>query len=107
GCLTESQLRDELKEILPAGSEPPAAVLAWTCHLLALHPEVQATLHREVETVLRGRAATPDDLRNLRYTTMVLREVMRLYPPVWLMKRRCRDDAMIGGFHVRAGATVL
>lgn len=48
-----------------------------------------------------------EDLPALSYTRRVLEEVLRLYPPVWLIPRRALDDDVIGGYTVPAGADVL
>ena len=38
---------------------------------------------------------------------MVVDEVMRLYPPVWILTRQAVDDDVVGGYHVPAGSDVL
>jgi len=47
------------------------------------------------------------DLSRLRYTERVVREAMRLYPPVWAIVRSPIEDCEIGGYRVPAKATVL
>jgi len=47
------------------------------------------------------------DLHGLRYTTMVIQETMRLYPPVWGLTRRPLCPDLVGGYHVPAGADVM
>lgn len=50
--ISSKQLRDDLMTMLIAGHETTAAVLTWTTHLLAQHPEVQAKLHAEVRAAM-------------------------------------------------------
>ena len=47
------------------------------------------------------------DLPQLPYTQRVVKEGMRLYPPVWAMVRNPVEDCEIGGYVVPAGVTVV
>ncbi|MFC5827039.1 cytochrome P450 [Nonomuraea insulae] len=101
------RLRSELVTVLLAGHETTASTLSWAFHLLDRHPEVWERLHDEVVSVLGDRPPTYEDLQRLTYTTMILHEVMRLYPPVWALTRVARQDDEVGGYRVPAGADVL
>src|SRR5262249_41029664 len=46
-----------------------------------------------------------DDLPRLRYTTAVVHEAMRLFPPIWVMERHVREDDEVAGYHLQAGST--
>jgi cytochrome P450 len=102
-----TRMRDELVTLLLAGHETTASTLSWTFHLIDRHPAVWERLHAEAVEVLGDRQPTYEDIPRLRYTSMVLQEVMRLYPPVWLLPRQAREEDEIGGYHVAAGADVL
>jgi cytochrome P450 len=101
------RMRDELVTLLLAGHETTASTLSWTFHLADEHPEVWQRLHDEAVAVLGDRQPVFEDLQRLEYTSMVLNEVMRLYPPVWLLPRRALADDVVGGYHVPAGVDVL
>jgi enediyne biosynthesis protein E7 len=101
------RMRDELVTLLLAGHETTASTLSWTFHLIDRHPPVWERLHAEAVEVLGDRPPTYDDIPRLKYTSMVLQEVMRLYPPVWILPRLAREPDEIGGYHVPAGADVL
>jgi cytochrome P450 len=93
---SDLQTRDELVTFLIAGHETTAMALSWTFYLLSQHPDVDEKLHREIVSVLHEREILIDDVPKLRYTTAVLKEAMRLYPPIWLMMRRTREDWQLG-----------
>jgi cytochrome P450 len=101
------QLRDEVVTLLIAGHETTANALTWTFHLLATHPGVQDRVHDELSTVLNGRNPTLDDIPKLELTTKVIKESMRLYPPVWIIERRALADDTIGGFHIPKNSSVV
>ncbi len=107
GRMSDEQLRDESMTIFLAGHETTANALTWTWYLLSQHPEVEAKLHAELETVLQGRLPTLADLPRLAYTEMVLAEAMRLYPPAWILGRRTLNDFELGGYTILADTIVL
>ena len=105
--MSDSQLRDEVMTLFLAGHETTAIALSWTCYLLAQHPELEAKLVEELRTVLGDREPTAEDMPRLRYTEMVLKESMRLYPAVWGIGRRAIADCEIGGYRVAAGTNIF
>jgi cytochrome P450 len=105
--MTDRQLRDEAMTVFLAGHETTANALSWTWHLLAGHPEVDSRLQEELREVLAGRPPTIEDLPRLHYTDMVVKESMRLYPPVWAFGREALADCEIGGYHVPAGTQLI
>jgi enediyne biosynthesis protein E7 len=100
-------LRDELITILLAGHETTASTLSWTWYLLATHPEAEAAMRAEAVEVLGDRAPGHEDLARLPYTTTVIQETMRLYPPVWGLTRKSVDADVIDGYRVPARADVM
>lgn len=104
--MDESAIRDEVMTLLLAGHETTAQALTYTWWLLAHHPRVEATLLDELDDVLGGEPPTAADVEALEYTERVVRESMRLYPPVWGLLREPVEDDVVGGYRVPAGATV-
>ena len=101
------RMRDQLVTLLLAGHETTASTLSWAFYLLDRHPEVWEQLHDEAVRVFAAGPLTTEALHGLTYTTRVLEEVMRLYPPVWLLPRIARADDEIDGYRIPAGADVL
>lgn len=96
--------REELATLLMAGYDTSAATLSWTWHLLARHPEVRARVERELETIPQPGAVA---MESLPYLRQVVDEVLRLFPPVWILPRRSKTGDRIAGYEVPAGADVL
>ncbi len=107
GRMTNLQVRDEAMTLFLAGHETTANALTWSWYLISRHPEVEAKLHAEVDSVLCGRLPTVEDVARLRYTEMVLAESMRLYPPAWTIGRRALADYSIHGLRVPARSVLL
>ena len=103
----QARLRDELITLLLAGHETTASTLSWTLHLLDRHPQVWQRVHDEAVEALGDELPVYEDLHRLPYTTAVIQEAMRLYPPVWLLPRIAIDEDVVGGYRVPAGADVV
>jgi cytochrome P450 len=104
--MTDKQLRDEAVTLFLAGHETTANTMNWTFMLLAQNPEIAKILHEELDTVLAGRTPNLADLRNLPYTEMVIKESMRLYPPVPGAGRQAIEDVQIGEYLIPKGTNV-
>ncbi|MCB9004361.1 MAG: cytochrome P450 [Ardenticatenaceae bacterium] len=105
--MDDKQLRDEVMTLFLAGHETTANLLAWTWYLLSLHPDVRARLQEEVDGVLNGRIPTSADVPNLTYTTQVLHEVLRLYPPAAIFSRTPLAADEVSGYAVEPGSVVI
>lgn len=105
--MTEGQLHDEMMALFMAGHETTAIAATWCLYWVSQHPEVERTIHEELDAVLAGSPPTPADLPRLDYTRMVFQEVLRLAPPVYAFDRLAVEDDVIGGYHVRKGTSVL
>ena len=104
--MTDKQIRDEVMTLFLAGHETTALALSWTWYLLAEHPEVEAKLVAELESVLGGRSPRFEDLAGLKYAEAVMKETLRLYPPAWAFGRQAEQDCEIDGYRVKKGRQV-
>ena len=95
-AMTDAQIVDNLATFLLAGHETTAKALAWTLYLLARAPDWQQRCRREVLEVTNGGAVEAQHLGALPTLTRVLKESMRLYPPVPVMTRVAVADITLG-----------
>ena len=105
--LSLQEMRDQLVTLFLAGHETTSHALTWTLYLLSQNPAAESRLHAELDAVLAGRAPTLADLDALPYTEQVIKESMRLYPPVYMIARQAAEDTTIGGHHVPRGSEVV
>lgn len=98
-------LRDEVMTIFLAGHETSANVLMWALFEVARHPEVQEKIQQEID-VLSSAEIRYEHLHDLTYTSNVLNEVMRLYPPVWHLGRMNLAEDQLGSYRIPAGSHV-
>jgi cytochrome P450 len=97
--MTDEQARDEAITLFNAGHDTTAAGLTWLGYVLATHPDVDEQVREEVRRVLSGRPAAYADLTALAYTTRVVKETLRIYPPTWgLIPRVAVEDVPMGRY---------
>jgi cytochrome P450 len=100
--MSDEQLRDEVMTLFLAGHETTANALGWTIYLLTQHPDIAERLVAATDDLESELWVKDDDL-----LSQVVRESLRLYPPVWAVGRRAIQDLQIGGTEVPKGAIVL
>ncbi|MFE4827771.1 cytochrome P450 [Streptomyces sp. NPDC056672] len=104
--LTDKEIRDEAVTLYIGGHETTGTTLTWAWYLLSRSPGARARLTRELDDVLGGRPPGHDDLKQLPWTEQIIKETLRLYPPVWLMTGIAKADSTLAGRPVAEG-TVL
>jgi cytochrome P450 len=82
---SDRQLRDEIMTLFIAGHETTANALTWALVLLAQH------------TQMGERAATAARKGDREYLARIIKEVLRLYPPAWIIGRETRKDVRLSG----------
>ena len=105
--MTDKQARDEAITLFLGGYETTSLALTWAWYLLLAHPEVEAKVVAEIDTVLTDQDPTLADLNKLIYMEMTLMEALRMYPPLWVFTREPIEDVKIGGYTLRKGSTVF
>ena len=105
--MTPQQLRDETMTLFLAGHETTALTLAWTWYLLSENPAVEALLHEELASVLSGRSPEAAELSRLPFLHAIIHEVLRLYPPAYILSRTSVAPVSLGGYEFPAGTTIL
>jgi cytochrome P450 len=105
--MSDRQVAEEAVANYTTGNAVTVSGLLWTFYLLAQHPEAEARLHAELDSVLAGRLPCVEDLPRLEYTRRLIAEAMRLYPPAWTIGRRVAQDYAIDGVRLPAGSLVL
>ncbi|MFY9316936.1 MAG: cytochrome P450 [Burkholderiales bacterium] len=105
--MNDEQLVDNLLTFYLAGHETTARSLAWTLYLVASSPEWACALEEEVARVTGGGPVEAAHLERLALVQQVLKESMRLYPPVPMIGRQCVARTRLDGMDVEPGATVI
>ncbi len=105
--MNDELIKDQMLTMLIAGHDTSTALLAWALHLLSRHDEAMARARTEVEGALGAGAPGMADMQRLSYLDQVIKETLRLYPPIHLGSRIAVADVAFREFVIPAGARVL
>jgi cytochrome P450/NADPH-cytochrome P450 reductase len=103
-------VRDQILMHMSNGFNGPSITGGWLAYVLATHPEVEEKLVAEIDSIAGG---DPDydlrleDLMRLPYTTQVIKETLRVYPPMPVSIRRSLRDGRLGRYRIRKGDVIL
>ncbi|KAI5638688.1 cytochrome p450 domain-containing protein [Phthorimaea operculella] len=97
GGYKEFELHEETLVLTLASADSSTVGASFTCLILARHPEVQERVYEEVNEVFgdSSRPVTPTDLLRLKYLEAVIKETLRLYPPIPILVREVMDDVIL------------
>lgn len=105
--MDDKQVRDEIMTLFLAGHETTANALTFLLYVLASNPDVEARVLEEYESAFGEGVPTPEDLEKLEYTPRVIKEVLRLYPPAWVLERESVGEDVVAGFTIPKGAWIF
>uniref|UniRef100_A0A8C0GU78 Cytochrome P450 n=1 Tax=Chelonoidis abingdonii TaxID=106734 RepID=A0A8C0GU78_CHEAB len=81
--LSDEDLRAEVDTFMFEGHDTTASGVSWLLYCMALHPEHQQRCREEIKEILGDRETIQwDDLGKMTYSTMCIKESLRIYPPV-------------------------
>jgi len=105
--ITEEVIRDNVSLFFLAGHETTATILSWVCSVLATQPEVFEKARKEVLEKVPDDEFTYDALKDLTYIDALIKETLRLHPPVTLIANRyVTKDTVIGNIRVPAETSI-
>ncbi len=108
--LDAETIRDQILMHLSNGFNGPSITAAWLAYVLATNPDVEEKLIAEIDGITGGDPDYDlryDDLMALPYTTAVIKETMRIYPPMPVTIRRSLKDGMLGRYRIRKDDIIL
>jgi cytochrome P450 len=104
--LSLEELKDQVLLLLFAGHETLTSAIASFCLLLAQNPDVMAKVRAEQQQFPATEPLTLEQLKQMTYLEQVLREVMRLVPPVRGVFRTVINACEFGGYEIPKGWSV-
>jgi cytochrome P450 len=105
--MDDELILSESMQLLVAGHETSSNALSWLLYLLSSRPDCIDRVRQEFDSVLGERSLGYTDVSKFEFTTQVILEALRLYPPFWMVDRMALADDRAGDIDIPGGSTVV
>jgi cytochrome P450 len=105
--MDDELILSESMQLLVAGHETSSNALSWLLYLLSSRPECVERVRDEFDSILGDRPLRFSDVQKFEFTTQVIMEALRLYPPFWMVDRMALADDRAGDVDIPRGSTVV
>jgi cytochrome P450 len=105
--MTDALILSESMQLLVAGHETSSNALSWLFYLLSSRPDCLEKVRQEFDSVLGEAPLGYADVPKFEFTTQVICEGLRLYPPFWMIDRMAVADDRVGDLVIPRGSTVI
>ncbi|CAG0886054.1 unnamed protein product [Cyprideis torosa] len=107
--MTEEMVLAQCAQFLLAGFETTSTLLTTAVYSLTTNPDVQEKLFQELQQKTEGDESriNHDILSECKYLDHVIKETLRMYPPVYRIERVAVKDTKLGGIPVKRGQLII
>jgi cytochrome P450 len=105
--MSDEMVLSESMQLLVAGHETSSNGLSWLLYLLSSRPDCLERMRQEFDSVLGDAPLSHADVPKFEFTTQVIQEGLRLYPPFWMIDREAVADDRVGDIEIPRGSTVI
>ena len=105
--MSDDLVLSESMQLLVAGHETSSNALSWLLYLLSSRPDCLEKVRQEFDSVLEGAPLSYVHVPRFEFTTQVISEALRLYPPFWMVDRMAMADDQAGDVAIPRGSTVI
>jgi cytochrome P450 len=105
--MPDELILSESMQLLVAGHETSSNALSWLLYLLSSRPDCVDRVREEFDSVLSEKPLSYSDVSKFEFTTQVILEALRLYPPFWMVDRMALADDRAGDVAIPQGSTVV
>ncbi|XP_061340559.1 cytochrome P450 84A1-like [Gastrolobium bilobum] len=105
--LTRDNIKALIMDVMFGGTETVASVIEWTMAELMKSPmDLQKVQQELTDIVGLDRRFTESDLEKLTYLKCVVKETLRLHPPIPLLLHETAEDSVVAGYSIPTGTRV-
>jgi docosahexaenoic acid omega-hydroxylase len=105
---TFDDIQEEVDTFMFEGHDTTKSAINWTFYAIATNQEVQKKIHEEIDQVIgeSNHTLSVDDLNKFEYLESVIKESLRIFPPVPMVGRELSEDVIIDGKQLLKGTQV-
>ncbi|MCB0011423.1 MAG: cytochrome P450 [Anaerolineales bacterium] len=107
GGLDNETIRDQMLTMLIAGHDTATALFAWVFAVLSQHANFLERARQEARRVLAGEPPAESHLNKLMFLDTIIKETLRLFPPIHVGNRRTACPVELNGQVVPAGQRLM
>ncbi|XP_039137767.1 cytochrome P450 71A9-like [Dioscorea cayenensis subsp. rotundata] len=106
---SDDHIKALLLDMFAAGTETTYIVLEWSFAELIKNPEIMNKLQNEIRNFTHGKSMVQkEDICEMKYLKAVIKEILRLHPPVpLLLPRESIEACQIEGYEVQRKTRVI
>ncbi|XP_055379703.1 cytochrome P450 4d8-like [Condylostylus longicornis] len=108
--LTNADIREEVDTFMFEGHDTTSAGLCFTLHAISRHQDIQDKIFNEIIEVIgkdKKKSIGYRELQDLKYLELVIKESLRMYPPVSVIGRKITTDSVIDGKFFPKGTELI
>ncbi|XP_065874495.1 cytochrome P450 736A117-like [Euphorbia lathyris] len=107
--IDKTSIKAIIQDVFNAGTDTTVSALEWVMAELLRNPEAMKKLQNEIREIAKNKSEIiEDDLHKLPYLKAVIKEALRLHPPLpLLVPRVSTQDVKVKGFNIAAGTQVF
>jgi len=107
GSLNEKMIRDELYAFVVLGNKTVGLGMQWLWYTIGQCPEYLNQLLDEIDGVVGKSCPTTEHLDRMPFLDAVIKEILRLYPPVFQIARQSIQEDCVGGYRLHKNHPVI
>ncbi|KAL8250817.1 hypothetical protein R6Q59_034510 [Mikania micrantha] len=106
--LTLDNIKAMIMDVMFGGTETVATAIEWALTELMHTPEALKQVQQELADVVGlDRRVEESDFEKLTYFKCVVKETLRLHPPIPISLHKPTEDTKVGGYHIPKGTRVM